>query len=644
MTSFEVPDQVSSIGVNAFNGCNKLASITIPESVTSIGAYAYAGCQRLGAFTIPSKLDSISACTFQNCSTLTAITIPEAVISIGNNAFNGCSSLSSIVIPSSVTSIGSNAFAGCSKISAVSSLSANPPTMNDNSFSGLYDSATLTVPEETFYDYINTTWSLFKNIQFGSPAVHTTTYSDGYLNYRLIPATKDGENNTAIVIPGDYADLTEATVPQRFSVDTGSSITRYYVESVGYEAFKDCAQLKSIVFHNRNTSKTIGAYAFAGTGITSISIPASVESIGENAFLNTSDLSDITLPAGLNSIGSDAFKDSNCGKVNISDIKAWCGIDFANEYANPLNSGTLYLNGEKVTDLRIPNLTSEIKKYAFYNAGSLTSVTLGCNVTSIGEQAFYNCTGMTEVVMAPSTETIGASAFSGNTNLATIVMGHSVKSIGEMAFDGCPATTVSITTQKPPTASNNTFSHYSGKFYVQGEQTADAYYDSYTCWDRFDPELLTEPTGIDISSKTIEGKPGDTFRLTATLQPQNVSLPQIFWSSSNPEIATVDENGLVTIHQTPAETTLAAEGQEAASCKITAESLYADGPVAVVEVVDKIAGIDDVTTDSKDGIDFSAPLEIFTMQGMAAGRDINRLSKGIYIVRQGNIVRKIIIK
>lgn len=697
---------VTTIGFGSFNGCSGLTSVEIPNTVIDIEDYAFRNCTGLTSFTIPDSVTNIGSSAFRYCSGLTSIIIPSAVSSIDAYAFGGCTGLKSVLIcgsgttfkqwafddctgiikaaypdnianpfpsscvtiplpanyimeggviygpekqsliyapldldaftiPASVTAIGDNAFYGCAGIKIVKSLAEVPPTMADNSFEGLYDTATLLIPEEAYFD---TNWSLFKNA--------FKYFSDESITYLLKPGKEEGADNLAIVFSDDYSGLTEVTIPYRINdPQKDGTYVRYIVDEISDNAFKNCSQLIAVGFHGRSAVKTIGTNAFAGTGITSVDLPAMVESIGDSAFLNTSALTEITLPPSLKKVGTDAFRGSDCSKVNISDIKAWCGIDFANKYANPLNSGTLYINGEKVTALTIPNLTTEVKKYAFYNAADITSVTLGNGVTSVGEEAFANCTGMTEVIMSPSTETIGASAFAGDTNLATIVMGHGVKTIGEKAFDGCAATTVSITAQTPPTASNNSFSHYTGKFYVQGEQASDAYFDAYVCWDRFDPQPLTEPTDMEIDRRSISGKPGDTFQLTATLQPADVSLPQIFWRSTNPDIASVDERGLVTIHQATGDVTPAAEGTEAAgTCRIIAESLYADGPVAEVEVDAKVTGIDNVTADGADDIDFGVPLQVYSLQGIMIAGGIDDLPAGIYIVRQGDKVKKIAVR
>ena len=105
---------VTSIGVNAFCGCNRLTSVTIPNSVTRIEENAFHGCSGLTSVTIPNSVTSIGDYAFSKCSGLTYVTIPNSVTSIGGGAFIDCSGLTSVTIPNSVTSIGGGAFQGCS--------------------------------------------------------------------------------------------------------------------------------------------------------------------------------------------------------------------------------------------------------------------------------------------------------------------------------------------------------------------------------------------------------------------------------------------------------------------------------------------------------------------------------------------------
>ena len=100
--------------------------------------------------------------------------------------------------------------------------------------------------------------------------------------------------------------------------------------------------------------------------------------------------------------------------VHISDIAAWCNIDFEFYSSNPLYYAEhLYLNGEEVKDLVIPNSVTSIGKYAFANCSGLTSVTIPDSVTSIGEWAFNHCSGLTSVTIGNGVTSIGNSAFYG---------------------------------------------------------------------------------------------------------------------------------------------------------------------------------------------------------------------------------------
>lgn len=116
--TYNIPQGITTIGCRAFFACN-LTAVTIPDSVTTIGKSAFDACLSLTSVIIPDSVTSIGDWAFYYCNSLTSIIIPDSVTSIGRSTFCFCESLTSVTIPDSVTSIGDSAFSWCSSLTSI---------------------------------------------------------------------------------------------------------------------------------------------------------------------------------------------------------------------------------------------------------------------------------------------------------------------------------------------------------------------------------------------------------------------------------------------------------------------------------------------------------------------------------------------
>ena len=211
-----------------------------------------------------------------------------------------------------------------------------------------------------------------------------------------------------------------------FSQENTDGVTIYYnyindateleVVTGGNNSYSGDVAIPEEVTNKNITRKvtSIGSSAFSGcSGLTSVTIPSSVTSIGVSAFYNSS-LTSVTIGSGVTSIGGYAFAYcSGLTSVQISDIESWCKIAFSDNFSNPLYyAHHLYLNGEEIKDLVIPNSVTTIGDYAFSGCSGLTSITIPCNVTSIGNRTFESCSGLTSITIPNSVTSIGEGTFS----------------------------------------------------------------------------------------------------------------------------------------------------------------------------------------------------------------------------------------
>ena len=494
---------VTGITSLAFQDNTSIKTVVIPESVTSVGNKAFSGCVSLTTFTVnyeigalqaaienafssPSFLfnddyssifslpsaqsksnskedskdevpDGIGEWAFSNCSSLTSLTIPNGTKRIADRGFYNCASLANIVIPKSVTSIAGGAFYGTEYYN-------NRANWTDDA---LYLDGWLLVCKETVAGA-----------------------------YTIKPGTI-GIAEGAVVL---CSSLEKITLPD--------SVMHFGKPSV-------CDSITSIAVDNNNPvyksidgnlyskdGKTLIQYAI-GTQNESFVIPDGVRSIGDYAFDGCTSLTTLTIPDSLESVGDWAFSGcSSISSVYITDIVAWCNIDFYGATSNPCSpypdagdtegsfvKTNLYLNGEMLVDLVIPDSVKDIRNYTFTCCASLktvvlpdgiksigdgafrrckflTDITIPDSVKTIGEWAFMDCTSLTQYIIPSSITDIGEMAFAGWTNLTTIIIPDSVKSIGGGAFMDCTSLTTVIMGNGVKTIGDGAFSRCSALTHI----------------------------------------------------------------------------------------------------------------------------------------------------------------------------------
>ncbi len=376
------------------------------------------------------------------------VVIPDSVVCINDYAFCYCGDkLTSVTFPAGLTRISYKAFDSCTRLTSLE----------------LPDSV-ISIGAEAFYDT-----GYYQN---------ESNWEDGvlYIGKHLIKAdeclsgaykVKEGTITIADNAFDGCTELTSITLPESL---------RY----IGESAFCQCEALESIIIPEGVTSIPESAFQDC-TSLSSVVIPDSVTSIGRYAFGFCKSITSVTMSAGIKDIELNAFEDCEALEtVNITDIAAWCEINFEEFEANPVfYSKKLFVNGELLTDLVVPESVVSINRYAFCDCEGLTSVAFHKGVNHIGEYSFSGCSALnavhitdiaswnsicfdehnplmeaenlylkgelvTELVFPDGTKKIGDNALSMCRNLTSVVIPQGVEVIGSSAFRRC-ADLISVT-------------------------------------------------------------------------------------------------------------------------------------------------------------------------------------------------------
>lgn len=375
LQSLTIPDGITQIGDYQFHGWTRFKKAYLPSSVTKIGKGAFKDCSNLNTveFIGENSVDSIADWAFQNtsikefefssklnflgasfkgCTSLLSVELPVGLTSVGNSAFMDCTALSEVSLPNTITHLGNYSFKNCTSLDSI----FVPKSLK---YMGL----------EAFFGCKNISGVYIEDIESWSKIkiANMPTYNQGG---GMSFITADTQSNPLIYAGNLYLN--------------GDLITDLVIPS---------------------TVDRVSEFAFQGAKcLQSLTISEGVDTLGGKSFADCNNLKTIRLPkslkrieitTGLNRGGpfSGIGIDNSKVDVYIEDVEGW----IKNSIAYCTYGGysyepfvDLYLNGELLSDIIVPETIDDLPSNAFYNLRSVKSVTLPSSLITMAGTQFQN--------------------------------------------------------------------------------------------------------------------------------------------------------------------------------------------------------------------------------------------------------------
>lgn len=525
---------------------DQIKKIIIEYGITTIGSNAFANLKNVKEVEIPNSIWRIGSKAFYNTA-ITRVVIPASVQKLGNRAFSKCTQLVDVLFEDNVSTaaidsqaentslkIGAFAFENCVSLASVE-IPDNATELGAGAFTGCSAMETVTIPDsvETIED----------TAFFGCSSLEAVEIPEGVIE-------------------------------------------------IGDGAFSGCSAAETIIIPD--TVEKIGDQAFSGcSAVSEVIVPDSVDTMGSGVFTNCSALTKAELPEDCDFISDGMF--SGCSA--LVDIEGIESVEYIGDGA--------FRYCSSLTEFEIPENVSQINDGTFWGCSSLKNFVIPASVVTIGDYAFSSCDGLKKVSMSEGTTTIGIGAFAFCSSLEDVSVPSSVTliddgafmecsslkkvellesklSIGKDTFSGCSALERIDLPQGIVSVGENAFNGCSSNF------TVSCFSDSSVCDQMLDTvdniNVIYPVTGVSLNKTKESMFGGETLQLSASIAPQNATDKNVSWFSNHPEVATVDENGLVTAIKTGTVVITATTNDNliSAQCEITVTV-----PVKSIEIVDE---------------------------------------------------------
>lgn len=439
-----LPDSLNSIGKNAFDSNNYIESINIGSGLTTLSEGCFEECTSLSGVFIPDSLENLNKNVFVRCYDITTISLGNGIEYINDYAFGDCRSLTGIDIPSQITGIGNSAFQTGLNITNVGFVEGLE-YIGNSAFGNCYSLTGVSFP--------NTLSGI-------GPSSFSACYD---LSGQIIYTPNLQSVGVGAFLGTDIYDVVFNNHPSYNKIEdstfsscaklTGLNLVPNITE-IGGSSFANCSILSGINFNE--TITTIGNSAFSICGdLSGVSFPNSIEAIGDSAFFNCYDLSfvDFSLNANYDTIQTSCFQGctsltnvllpSNVTALGSSSFKGCSSLEYIDLNISVESIGTsAFENCSVLNDLDLPSSLLTIGEDAFKFCSELKSMSgFPENLVSIGDDAFNSCdlSGFQSILTIPDSVTnIGSNAFNSNdNNLSGVVLGSGLSSLSNNVFSNC---------------------------------------------------------------------------------------------------------------------------------------------------------------------------------------------------------------
>ena len=445
----------------------------IPKPVTEIMEFGFYGANMLTNVKVVSGVEEISEYCFLNCTALNNVSLPGTIKAIRKGAFGGCTNLTKLNVPTSCGLIDEEAFSTMDGIKGDVVNEATGEVLSVSNETGDNTKPSTDTSSETDSDSTenlsdNSDENTDGNTVENSANNSDETIDEGNSNEPKESYTQSGELAETTIVGGQAVfllnpkdmnvkgfDLASAQTEDSIA-DSGNTssegedirgysgkefdvidgiLGHYGGNNSSVSIPESVNKIGNRVFYKNNiinnvsipsSVNEIGDFAFARSKLTSVDIPSSVEKIGYAAFYNCNNLSNVNIPSTVKTIELGAFD-------NTAFINNWRSIEDGNNFL-VLGDGILVAYKGHTSDVVIPDMVKTIGPAVFEGDTHIKSVIIPENCVKISEDAFNGCRRLSEVTLPKNLTTIEDRAFK-DTSLSYVQIPSTVKEIGLGAFD-----------------------------------------------------------------------------------------------------------------------------------------------------------------------------------------------------------------